>query len=285
MSMPGDRDVSVLVARAREAFEGGRLDEARRLVTEALSASPRSVQLREFARRLFPDLAITTRSAGEPHGSSWDTIDMLDFDWGGAVAPSDELHEAPEAQASFETASQTVEISDAPGLDLLCRETGLPASNATGDDGASWGPEAESHQDPRASDEIREDPNDELKSLLEGARDLFELADFSGSLELVEKALALRPDCEEAKEYQVRNQETLVQMYESKLGRMDRVPAVAVAPDEVVWLSLDNRTGYLLSQIDGTVSFEDLYALSGMSRLETSRILARLVEEGIIVVS
>ncbi|MFL5416778.1 MAG: hypothetical protein ACJ78Y_12295, partial [Myxococcales bacterium] len=74
------------------------------------------------------------------------------------------------------------------------------------------------------------------------------------------------------------------QMYESKLGSMDRVPRVALPPDEIIWLNLDPRAGFVLAQIDGDVSFEDLYAVCGLRRLDTARILSQLVEEGVIVV-
>ncbi len=55
-----------------------------------------------------------------------------------------------------------------------------------------------------------------------------------------------------------------------------------VRPDQVLWLNLDHRAGFLLAQVDGTVSYEDLFALSGLPRLETARILAGLVDQGVI---
>jgi len=79
-------------------------------------------------------------------------------------------------------------------------------------------------------------------------------------------------------------EENLIQMYESKLGSMDRVPRVALPPDEIIWLNLDPRAGFVLAQIDGMVSFEDLYAVCGLKRLDTARILSQLVEEGVVVV-
>ncbi len=65
-------------------------------------------------------------------------------------------------------------------------------------------------------------------------------------------------------------------------GPLDHRPRVCLAPDEIVWLNLDHRAGFVLAQIDGEVSYEDIFALSGMSRLDTSRILAQLVEEKVI---
>jgi hypothetical protein len=40
----------------------------------------------------------------------------------------------------------------------------------------------------------------------------------------------------------------------------------------------------VLAQIDGMVTFDDLYAVCGLRRLDTARILSQLVEEGVVVV-
>jgi CRP-like cAMP-binding protein len=61
-------------------------------------------------------------------------------------------------------------------------------------------------------------------------------------------------------------------------------PRVVLKDDEIIWLNLDHRAGFVLAQIDGSVSFEDLFEVCGMSRLDTARILAQLVEEGVISV-
>jgi len=50
----------------------------------------------------------------------------------------------------------------------------------------------------------------------------------------------------------------------------------------VMWLNLDHRAGFLLAQIDGAVDFEALFALSGLPRLDTARILANLIADGVI---
>ena len=65
---------------------------------------------------------------------------------------------------------------------------------------------------------------------------------------------------------------------------MDSRPRVAIPPDEVIWLNLDPRAGFVLAQIDGECSFEDLYAICGLKRLDTARILCQLLEEGVVQV-
>ncbi|MCU0697426.1 MAG: hypothetical protein MUC96_12945 [Myxococcaceae bacterium] len=123
---------------------------------------------------------------------------------------------------------------------------------------------------------------DEVKTLLRGARDLLDLDDHTGAMELIVKAQTLAPDDPDVKAMRERSEKTLVTMFESKLGKMETVPRVLLKEDEIIWLNLDHRAGFVLAQIDGTVSFDDLFAVSGMSRLDTARILAQLVDEGVI---
>lgn len=99
---------------------------------------------------------------------------------------------------------------------------------------------------------------------------------------VVEKILALDPSNATAHELKARCEGTLLAMYESKLGDLSRRPTLKIKPDEVVWLNLDHRAGFLLSLIDGQVSLDDLFSLSSMSRLDTARILHQLVTDKVI---
>ncbi len=125
-------------------------------------------------------------------------------------------------------------------------------------------------------------PKTDVEIWMEGARELFALGDFSGSLEMIEKILKVDPNHAEAWAYLKQNEATLIGMYESKLGSLMNVPRLAIKPEEVMWLNLDHRAGFLLAQIDGTVSYEDLFALSGLPRLDTAKILATLLNDGVI---
>jgi hypothetical protein len=123
---------------------------------------------------------------------------------------------------------------------------------------------------------------EEVQTLLKGARDLLDLDDHTGAIDLIRKAQDLAPNDPEVARLRDRSELTLQTMFESKLGAMERRPRVVLKDDEIIWLNLDHRAGFVLAQIDGTVSFEDLFAVSGMSRLDTARILAQLIDEGVI---
>jgi tetratricopeptide (TPR) repeat protein len=127
-----------------------------------------------------------------------------------------------------------------------------------------------------------EDTRDELERLIRGARDLLELDDHSGAMDLIQKAAVLSPEDPVVQKLKERSEVVLQSMYESKLGRLDTRPRVVLRPDEIIWLNLDHRAGFVLAQIDGDVTYEDLFSICGMSRLDTARILSQLVQEGII---
>lgn len=50
----------------------------------------------------------------------------------------------------------------------------------------------------------------------------------------------------------------------------------------MIWLNLNHRAGFILSQIDGSVSYDDIIALSGMPRLDTLKILSDLISNKVI---
>ncbi len=137
-----------------------------------------------------------------------------------------------------------------------------------------------------SSDLTPTEPSDaqknEIKAVLRGARDRLELDDHSGAMELIVKAQDLAPDNPDVQAMRERSEKTLLNMFESKLGKLEVIPRVLLKDDEIIWLNLDHRAGFVLAQIDGTVSFSDLFSVSGMSRIDTARILAQLVEEGVI---
>jgi len=127
------------------------------------------------------------------------------------------------------------------------------------------------------------DPRSEAVRLFERSRELQNLDDHSGARELLLQAQQLFPDLTGLADALARSETKLQTIYESKIGKLSAVPRVRLKEDEVIWLNLDHRAGFMLAQIDGTLSFEDLFSVSGMSRLDTARILAQLLDQRVIV--
>ena len=125
-------------------------------------------------------------------------------------------------------------------------------------------------------------PTSEASVLLGGARDLISQKDLGGALELLSKVLSQDPRNAQATKLREESEAELTQQLEARLGGLSQRPRVLLKPDEIRWLDLDPRAGFVLAQIDGAVSYEDLYDICGLPRLDTVRILAQLVNEKII---
>jgi hypothetical protein len=114
--------------------------------------------------------------------------------------------------------------------------------------------------------------------------DLYQLGDFSGALQAAESRLEGDPEDEEALRYRQRCQEVLTTMWTARLGAPDRPLKMLIAADQLRWLSVDHRAGFLISLIDGRATLDQVLDIAGMPRLDALRILAELAERGVIEV-
>lgn len=109
-----------------------------------------------------------------------------------------------------------------------------------------------------------------------------ELGDYSGALEIAEKILGDDPSDIGAKACAETCRSVLRQMYAARIGPLDRVPIVMVARDQLRWLSIDHKAGFVLSLVDGVSNLEMIIDVSGMPELDTLRILSELAQQRII---
>ena len=58
--------------------------------------------------------------------------------------------------------------------------------------------------------------------------------------------------------------------------------SVVVSPEEVQWLSLDHRAGFLLSLVDGQSTVDEILDISGMTRLDALKIIHDLTEQQVV---
>jgi len=123
--------------------------------------------------------------------------------------------------------------------------------------------------------------------VLGAARSRFELDDFDGALDLLEQIpdrpeLSANEVVRESRRLKDQIEDRLQKVYEAKGGAFDRRPAILVGEEQLIWMNMNHRVGYILSQVDGNVTYDDLVSLSGMPRIDTLRILVRLIDEGVI---
>jgi hypothetical protein len=122
----------------------------------------------------------------------------------------------------------------------------------------------------------RHDPMGEL-------RERYALGDFSGALTIAEAILEDDPQNGDAQRYAESCRDVLKQMYAARLGPLDQVPVVAVPAEQLRWLTLDHRSGFLLSHVDGVSTLEEILDISGMPHLEAMRIIYDLLQQKVIV--
>jgi hypothetical protein len=144
--------------------------------------------------------------------------------------------------------------------------------------------EAAATSDDEPHIEVREDDGPEIEVIPseQEMNDRMSLGDYTGALDIAEKLLLLDPDNEDALACAENCRGVLKQMYTARIGQLDRVPIVMVPRDQLRWLSIDHRAGFVLSLIDGVSSAEMILDVSGMPELDALRILSELVQQRII---
>ncbi len=116
-------------------------------------------------------------------------------------------------------------------------------------------------------------------------KDKFAMGDFSGALQLAESFLTKTPGDSDVRALADKCREVLEDMYTSRISDVSRTPNIAMGADQIRWLSLDHRAGFLLSMIDGISTVDDLLDVSGMARLDALRILCALLDQKVITLS
>ena len=266
---------SALLLEGLDHYRKGRMIEAVRAWEEAYLLEPTNLRAREFLRsaleRIHAHMAPKSGGNGAQQAPShpWLPADPPKFD---PEPPEPAKPPPPVAANPPEPDFMQNPWDDGPSV-------AIPQPEDPGDESSgAWS----IHAQPLPMEAVAgEDETDVWRN---GAKELLALNDFSGALELIEKILERQPNDREALQMHETCEHNLTLMYESKIGGMDARPRIAIPPDEVIWLNLDPRAGFVLAQIDGEVSFEDLYAICGLKRLDTARILCQLLEEGVVQV-
>jgi hypothetical protein len=291
---------SVLLLEGLDHYRKGRMLEAVKAWEEAYLLEPTNLRAREFLRSALERIHAHMHPAGSPAAPAVGAAPAAakEHPW----LPKSPPDAAPPQVATSPQAElpQRAKQGAKPGASKPKQKVPVEAPAAAQpqpspwDDGPSVAiPQAEDPGGGEASSAwgihkealpIEAVADDETDVWMRGARELVALNDFSGALELLVKVLGRNPADKETQEMHDLCEQNLTAMFESKIGAMDARPQMAIPPDEVIWLNLDPRAGFVLAQIDGEVSFEDLYAICGLKRLDTARILSQLLEEGVVKV-
>jgi tetratricopeptide (TPR) repeat protein len=121
-----------------------------------------------------------------------------------------------------------------------------------------------------------------ITRLLELAADWSEAGELEKAVSAVDLALSEDPNSALGQKLITRNKDTIMQLFQSYLGDLDRMPQLAKPLHELSNAPISPRAAFLLSRIDGTLTIDELLDVSGMPRLEAYRHLCQLFLRGIL---
>jgi hypothetical protein len=121
--------------------------------------------------------------------------------------------------------------------------------------------------------------------LINEAEELYEDGRYESAKDLVSSVLENHPDSERASELLDNIEDAKGHTDPTEqLGGLNQVPQREVPMSRVSSLDLDHRAGFVLSLVDGEVTFADILDLSSMSREETLDVLIDMYEADVISV-
>jgi hypothetical protein len=107
-------------------------------------------------------------------------------------------------------------------------------------------------------------------------------ADYVAALALAEDLVTEDPTDMWAKDFADECRRMLERAFAGRIGSLDQVPRLAVALHSLRGRALDHQAGFLLSRVDGVSTLEVLLDVSAMPRLDALRLVAKLVDDGIL---
>ena len=208
---------------------------------------------------------------------------------GTGVSPRSTLRD-PDVTSDFKPRRETIRETVRPGASHSSRPSTLPPMGTGKRPTATPIPATKppSGQHGAAARETREVREERVRQtvadLLKQAEDAATGGDFLAAVTAVETATRTDEEGTVAPVLLHRHRDLLYRIYEGHIGDMHAVPLVAVPLHEIAGQTLDHRTGFLLSRIDGMLSFEDILDVAGMPRMEAYQILSNLLRKGVIEV-
>lgn len=122
---------------------------------------------------------------------------------------------------------------------------------------------------------------DDSAILIQQVRKLYDSGKFQSALDIINNVLA-QTSTQEAEHLKQNIERELERQQHDRIGSLSRIPVLGITLNELSNHQLDHRAGFIISQMDGLLSFEDIIDMSAMSRLETMSVLADLCDRGLI---
>ncbi|MBI5532607.1 MAG: hypothetical protein HY898_07830 [Deltaproteobacteria bacterium] len=236
--------------------------------------------------------AVDSQIPTEPPPSS-DEIRQVLFNGLPTLEPAEASTQPPAVRAQLPTLRDESSTSPAPAgvVAQLCKASGEHVTQPAPDSDAA----VELYTDMEQSGALRAasiptsrpaanepPPLANLELAAARMKDCFGEGDYQACLETAEQILARNPNDEGAGSYARTCRRLIEQRHAERIGDLSAIPVVAVSQEQMRWLALDHREGFLLSLIDGHTSIEDLCDIAGMSRVDVLKTIAGLIDAEVL---
>ncbi len=131
--------------------------------------------------------------------------------------------------------------------------------------------------------EAREDKTRRrISALVDQAQVWTAAGEYDKAVTGIDLALSEDPNSALAQKLIHRNRDTIMSVFQSFLGNLDRQPSLARPLHELGSAPISPRAAFLLSRVDGSLTLDEILDVSGMPRLEAYRYLCQLFLRGIL---
>jgi hypothetical protein len=121
-----------------------------------------------------------------------------------------------------------------------------------------------------------------IATLVELGQEWNRIGDGRRAVAAVDLALKEDPDSALAQKLIQRNRDAVMTIFQSYVGSLERRPSLARGLDDLGTSLIGARAAFLLSRVDGQLTFDEILDVSGMPRLEAFRYLCQLLLRGIL---
>jgi hypothetical protein len=212
------------------------------------------------------------------------TIDLgmpeLGEDQGGWPRAGTEEATAERRRGEFDDPANQ-QTADLPGIDIGMAPL---TDESMSMDAISAQLDREIDRDAPADESLEDRTRRRVAALIKRAESEANLNHPSTAVTALDMALDEDPDSAIAQKVIHRHRDLLFDIYQGYIGDMAAMPTLAIPLHQLAQERLDNRAAFLLSRIDGSLSFEEILDVSGMTRLEAYRLLSRMLLRGILEV-
>ncbi len=119
-------------------------------------------------------------------------------------------------------------------------------------------------------------------TLLQGALEAYRAGQLEDAWLELDQAAQKAPDRLDLRAYRELIRNRLMDQWARAIGDQGRSLQLKLGMDELLLRDLQPDEGFLVSQIDGMLTIENLLSLSSLDRFRTLEILARLIRDGIV---